>query len=294
MRKRTFRYQESENWFKGNTHLHTSASDGGKTIVEIAELYAEEGYDFIFITDHGVCSNVEQSASSAKPLLLLNGIELDGKDSKGSYYHVVCLGSIQGIQKEYELEDAMNKAREQGALRILGHPRWCGNTMEEANRHDFDGVKIYNHVCHWLNGKSDGLTYWDNMLSENPATLCFAADDAHLLTEHPGFNGGWIVINAFELNEKSVLKAIKMGRYYSSCGPDFTSIRLQGNYLEIKTSPVQFIRLAGPGNKGWRTGSFQGELIDHASIEIPDSWEYMYLEIEDENGKRAWSNTLFV
>ncbi len=294
MINRTFRYQESASWFKGNTHLHTTASDGGNTIVEIAELYAEAGYDFIFITDHGVCSNVEQSSPVAPPLLLLNGIELDGQDSKGSYYHVVCLGSVNVIIRNYNLEEAMILAKEQGALRILAHPRWCGNTMEEANRHDFDGVEIYNHVCHWLNGKSDGLTYWDNMLAKNPATLSFAADDAHLLSEHPGFNGGWIVINASELNEESVLKAIKMGQYYSSCGPDFKSIRLQGSILEIETSPVQFIRLAGPGNKGWRTGSFTGNLLTRTSIELPENWDYMYLEIEDGKGKRAWSNTLFV
>jgi len=124
--------------------------------------------------------------------------------------------------------------------------------------------------------------------------LCIAADDAHLLSEHPGFNGGWIVINASELNEKSVLKAIKKGRYYSSCGPDFKSIRLQGSILKIETSPVQFIRLAGPGNKGWRTGSFTGNLLTRTSIELPENWDYMYLEIEDKKGKRAWSNTLFV
>ena len=27
---------------------------------------------------------------------------------------------------------------------------------EEANRWRFDGVEVYNHVCHFLNGKSSG------------------------------------------------------------------------------------------------------------------------------------------
>ena len=43
-----FRYRNSHKWFKGNTHIHSTASDGGKTITEISNLYAEAKYDFIF------------------------------------------------------------------------------------------------------------------------------------------------------------------------------------------------------------------------------------------------------
>ncbi len=293
MTEKTFRYRETGQWFKGNTHIHTIASDGGKTAGEAADIYAAAGYDFIFITDHGVCLNTAVSCPDP-PLKLFNGIELDGEDEQGSYYHVVCLGTVVGITGKYKLEDAMKQAREQGALLILAHPRWCGNSMDEAKRHGFDGVEIYNHVCHWLNGKSDGLTYWDAMLDINPGTHAFAADDAHLLPEHPGFDGGWIVVNGADLSEKSILKAIREGRFYSSCGPEFISINLRGNLLDVETTPVKFIRLAGPGNKGWRSGSYTGELITDASIKIPEDWDYMYLEIEDEQGKRAWSNTLFV
>ena len=48
---RSFRYNTSGDWFKGNTHIHSTASDGGKTIPEIAALYVTAQYDFIFCTD---------------------------------------------------------------------------------------------------------------------------------------------------------------------------------------------------------------------------------------------------
>ncbi|MCK5250757.1 MAG: hypothetical protein KAJ98_12375 [Spirochaetaceae bacterium] len=288
-----FRYRNSHKWFKGKTHIHSTASDGDKTIPEIANFYAEADYDFIFITDHDVCSDVAKSCPDS-PLLLIDGVELGGKDKQGSYYHIICLGRVHGIPEKHQLEERMNQACEQGAVLVLAHPRWCGTSMEEANRYGFAGVEIYNHVCHWLSGKSDGLTYWDEMLAKDPTTLCFAADDAHFKPEHPGYNGGWIAINAPELTEGNVLAAIKSGNFYSSCGPEFKAISLAGSTLHIETSPVQFIRLVGPGRKGWRTGSFDGELKTQISIEAPDNWEYMYLEIEDQNGKRAWSNTLFI
>ena len=57
---KAFRYDTSKKWFKGNTHLHSTASDGGLGFSEIAELYAGAGYDFLFATDHNIISNLEQ------------------------------------------------------------------------------------------------------------------------------------------------------------------------------------------------------------------------------------------
>jgi hypothetical protein len=293
MSSKYFRYNTSNHWFKGNTHIHSIASDGGKTVSEIAELYASAQYDFIFFTDHWVSSDVAD-VSKSSPLLLLDGVEIDGFDNTGAYFHVVCLGKTEGLNKEDGFEDAMKKAKEQNALLILAHPHWCGNSLEDANRWDFDGVEVYNHVCKWLNGKSDGLIHWDAMLNNRPDTLSFSADDAHLRPEHPGWNGGWIAVNVPDLSRDTILTAIKRGNYYSSCGPEFKSITYDGKFLHIDCSPVQFIRLVGPRTRGLRSGSFNTELLTHASMEIQEDWEYIYIELEDETGKRAWSNTLFV
>ena len=226
-------------------------------------------------------------------MLLLDGIELDGLDHTGSYFHVVCLGKTTGISKEDGFENAMKKARKQKSIMVLAHPRWSGNAFEDANRWNFDGVEIYNHVCHWINGKSDGLAYWDSMLKNNPDTLSFSVDDAHLSPEHPGWNGGWIAVDAPELSKDSILSAIKLGNFYSSCGPAFKSITYDNRYLHIECSPVQFIRLVGNDFYGWRTGSFDGQLLTQACVEIPLDWDHAFVELEDKEGKRAWSNTLF-
>ncbi len=291
-RDRVFRYNTDGQWFKGNTHIHSTASDGGKNFSEITALYSERDYDFLFCTDHWVCSDAA-AVSENFPVLLIDGIELDGQDETGALFHVVCLGKTSGLNRDDGLIEGMKKAREQGAVLILAHPVWCGNSAADALRRDFDGVELYNHVCHWINGKSNGLSHWNAMLEKNPDTLGFSVDDAHLRPEHPGYDGGWIVVNAPEPSRESILSAVKQGNYYSSQGPDFKSIAINGNLLHIECSSVQFIRLVGPSFRGLQYGSFTGGLLAEADIEIPRDWDYAYVEIEDSAGKRAWTNPLF-
>lgn len=291
-KERMFRYDTNQNWYKGNTHIHSTRSDGGKTLSELGKMYSEAGYHFLFITDHWNASDI-RTMDFNRDLLWLDGVELDGKDQTGADFHVVCLGKVEGIDGKRNLVQTMQSARQQGALLILAHPSWCANTFEDALRWKFDGVEIYNHVCHWLNGKGNGGSYWNMMLKQNPDTLGFAVDDAHIRPEHPGWNGGWIVVNSTNLDEDGILSAIRNGNYYSSQGPAFHSIDLEGDHVVIQTSSVKFIRLVGPGWNGIQFGSFDGAFLEEASIKIPLDWEYHYIEIEDNQGHLAWTNSLF-
>lgn len=287
----TFRYRKDIPWFKGNAHLHSTASDGGKTIDELTRMYAAQGYHFIFLTDHWVASHVDGTVA---PLLLLDGVELHGDDETGAPFHVVALGSFQGLTREMGFVAAMEAVREQGGLLILAHPMWMGNSFDDALRHRFDGVEIHNYVCHWLNGKGNGHAYWNAMLARDPATLGFAVDDAHITPAHPGWNGAWIVVQAPACERGPIVDAIRAGRFYSSCGPAFHAIEWDGREVHVRTSPVQFIRLVGPAHLGKRVGSFDGATVEAAAFEVPGDWAYAYLEIEDAQGHRAWTNALFI
>ena len=103
---KSFRYKTANRWFKGNTHIHSVASDGGMSVPDIAELYSTAQFDFLFCTDHWVSSNVADSCKNP-PLLLLDGLEIDGEDSTGAYFHVVCLGKTSGIAREDGFENAL-------------------------------------------------------------------------------------------------------------------------------------------------------------------------------------------
>lgn len=288
-----FRYAAAQRWWKGNTHLHSTASDGGKTFGELAEMYHSAGYDFLFRTDHWVASDA-RSENEDYPLLWLDGVELDGVDDTGAAYHVVALGSFAPLQRVMGLQAAMDAARAQGGMLILAHPQWMGNTFDDALRWPFDGVEVYNHVCHWLNGKGSGGAYWHAMLSRNPNTLGFASDDAHVKPSDPGWNGGWVMVNAPECTPEAILPALKAGNFYSTQGPQFDSIEYDGEQVSFRCSPVQFARLVGPRSAGARFGSFDDQVFTEGSFPVPPSWSYAVLEIEDQHGKCAWTNPLFV
>ena len=288
-----FRYDTTGRWYKGNTHIHSTCSDGGKTFAELAAMYAGKGFDFLFRTDHWVVSDV--AADPARyPLLWLDGVELDGADHGGSAYHVVCLGTLNGLTREKGVVAALESARAQGAVLILAHPHWTGNTIEDAVRWRFDGVEVYNHVCRWINGRSDGAIHWSAMLERFPDTLGFAADDAHIRPEHPGWNGAWIMVNAPSCSRDAILAAIRAGNFYSSCGPEIRSIENTGGRITVRTSPVAFVRLVSHAWRGCAVGSFDGRVMTEATLDIPGDWPYACLEVEDAQGRLAWTNALFL
>ncbi|MFC1452127.1 PHP domain-containing protein [Verrucomicrobiota bacterium] len=291
---RSFRYDDAAGkWFKGNTHIHTTASDGGMGYDEVAELYAGGEYNFLFATDHWAASDMAPRNGDA-PLLWLDGIELDGQGGADGYYHVVCLGRFEGIESGMGLAEAMQVARAQDGILILAHPYWCANSFADAFRWRFDGVEIYNHVCRWLNGKGMGAVHWNAMLARDPNILGFAVDDAHLRPEHPSWNGGWIHVNAEECTPQAVVNAIRKGRYYSSCGPEIEAIEYRDGMLTVKTSPVRHVRLVGPGSRGARVTAPEDEALEQTDIPVPEGWPYVYLELEDHGGQCAWTNGLFV
>jgi hypothetical protein len=287
-----FRNNMTGTWYKGNTHLHTTASDGGNTYKELADLYENVGYDFIAYTDHWVSSDIH-TLSFDTGLLLLDGIELDGFDHTGAYYHAVCLGKTTSINREDGFETALQKAREQEAMTVLAHPHWSGNSLEDSIRWDFDGVEVFNNVCYWLNGKGSGAVHWSEMLKHKTSTLAFAVDDAHLRPSHPAWNGGWIMVNSPELSTPAILSAIRQGNFYSSQDPLIHNLSFDGEMLHVESSPVRYVRLIGPAYRGQRIWAEDNQLLTSASLVVPADWDYVYLQIEDAEGRIAWTNTLF-
>lgn len=130
------------------------------------------------------------------------------------------------------------------------------------------------------------------MLERDPQTLAFAADDAHLSAEHPGWNGGWVMVNAPRLDRAALIAAIRTGNFYATCGPEFYAIEQVGDRVRVRTSKVRYARLVGPRWNGVRAGTPDGDLLTSAELPLPADWTYAYLEIEDAAGRRAWSNPL--
>ncbi len=289
-----FRYNCSGTWLKGSIHVHTTNGSGQKDLSEVATFYAEAGFDFICVTDKKV--PVKRDDSDEKyPLLVLDGIELEGDDDQGSYYHVVCIGGVKGMPNGMSFTDALEFVRAQAGILIWAHPHSMYNTVEEGVRHAFSGIEVYNHINKVAFGKGFGVYHWDAALEHQPDLLGFATDDAHFIKELPAENGGWIMVNIQELSREAIINAIRCGNFYSSTGPYYKSITIeQGNRIVIETSPVIHARLAGQRGKYKYKGASDREPLTKITFRLPDDWYFARLEIEDTDGKTAWSNPLLI
>ena len=291
-----FRYSDSGRWYKGNVHTHTNLSDGQVPFAQAVDFYAKAGYDFLSVTDHWVPFQAKRLEAPA-PLLLLDGIELDGQDDQGSLFHVVGLGHIDGVHRDMGLFPAMEAIRAQGGLLIWAHPHASGNLVSHGITYGFDGVELYNHGSQRSIGKGFGVYLWDMVLEKQPGLLGFATDDTHFIKGFETEEGGWIMVRAPELSVEAILGAIRRGDFYSTTGPVFHSIRFeQGNRIVFECSPVAHTRLIGPREKSkWRpAGSVGQATVTSGHFRIPGDFAYVRLEIEDEHGRMAWSNPLFM
>jgi hypothetical protein len=293
MQPTRFRYDGLTRWWKGNLHVHSTRSDGGKTPAELTALYAGAGYDFIALTDHWV-AGVPDGLPRDSPLTVLDGVEIDSDGSTDAIYHVVAIGCRGGFSREMGFEAAMAEARRQGAVLVLAHPLWTGNSAEDALRYGFDGVEAFNNIADWLNGKSSGAFHWDRMLDRSISTFGSAVDDAHINATYPTWNGGWVHVDAAAPTPGALIAAIRAGRFVSSRGPVIHSLAARDREVTVRCSPVRSIRLVGPASKGRRLAVLDGPPLTEGVFTVPEDWAHARIEIEDERGLRAWTNALFV
>jgi hypothetical protein len=292
-KKTRFRYDTSGRWYKGSIHLHTVNSDGHLTLDALVQKYSEQKFDFIAVTDHWRFPDLN-GRREGFPLLVINGVELDGYDTLGTYYHVLAIGfTLKPPIVTRNFLNALRSAYSQGAVVIWAHPHWTGNSLREGMRHKFHGLEIYNHSSQCENGSGYALSHWDGMLTHNPDFLGFATDDSHFMPGQPYWKGGWIMVNAADCTQQEILKGIKQGNFYATQGPDFRTFEFRQNTVIVETSPVIYARLIGPRMTGKWIHALDKKPICRAEFEIPSGWPYARLEIEDSAGKRAWSNPLW-
>jgi hypothetical protein len=288
-----YRYATSGQWYKGSLHLHTNRSDGHFSTRELIEMYAAENFDFIAITDHWQLPEFNGSRM-ALPLMAIEGIELDGHDRAGVYFHVLALGaSLKVPTATRNFTKALQTARNQGAVLIWAHPYWTGNSPGEGLRHNFHGMEVYNHSSHCENGSGYALSHWDSVLQHDPDYLGFATDDSHFIPGQQYWKGGWIMVNAESFTQEEILRNIRRGNFYASQGPEFKTIEYSANNVKVETSPAAYVRLIGPRMANNWIRADENEPVLQAEFQLPPDWPYARLEIEDKEGKRAWSNPLW-
>ena len=285
-------------------HTHTTLSDGHKTPVEVAAIYAAAGYDAIALTDHWVYG----AGGELEGLAILSGCEynVSGVDEWTGVmetYHVVGIGMTRDphLPEDYprntdgrirdRVRHIVSAIREAGGLAVLAHPAWSLNTPEQIlGCGDFDATEIYNSVSDW--GMSDrpysGLIV-DQIATYGTYLPLLATDDTHY------YDGdqcrGAVMVEADAVEELGLVEALRSGRFYATQGPEVHLEQISPTTVKVTCTPA--VKIAFLSNSVWSAGRMiRGEGITEAVYEVKRHESFVRVEVTDAEGRVGYSNII--
>ena len=278
-------------FYKGNTHAHSTQSDGRLSPEEVFEIYRSAGYDFLALTDHWhVTSELDY-----RGMLVIPGAEYDFS-FQTQVLHLVCLyqrdRDAYGISRGISHKAVIEQVNKVGGIVIAAHPAWSLNTPEFLA--SLDGVEIsevYNTMSdepfNGPRGNSESLL--DVAAANGKYFNLIAADDSHPYRgEHCV---SYIMVQATELSVPAILEGLRAGRFYATQGPEFHNISIEGGLITVETSPVSHITFCS--NLFWvddRCRSGQG--LTREVYRIHPNERFVRIQITDAYGKKAWSSPI--
>ena len=288
---------------KGNTHSHTTRSDGAVSPESTVRHYAAMDYDFLALTDHRLYNY--QSYGAPEDLLILPGMELDVNMPPPGIHcvHLVSIGPEKrqgnGFGQDQSFDrfyvdtaagatSTVDLIRKGGNVPILCHPEWSGTGAGEVAQ--VEGVslmEIWNSGCAVAHGLDANAAYWDELLCSGKQIYGVASDDSH----QPHQNGlGFVMVRA-EKNPTAILNALEKGAFYSSCGPEIYDFYVENEKAFVICSPVSSIRFRYfrkpyPEMRSPGMTAFQQTICPGSN--------YIRAEVKDAQGRRAWTNPIFL
>lgn len=277
--------------FKGNTHAHTTNSDGRVSPEECMRQYKEAGYDFLALTDHWAVGEETQHQG----MLVLPGIEYDFTYPT-QVLHIVGLYPdaklAAGMQRGMDHQTVIDHINQAGGVPIAAHPAWSLNTTDFlCSLNGVDIAEVYNTMSgEPFNGpRADAEAILDIAASNGKLFNLVAADDSHFYQGEQCVS--YTMVQAEELTVPAILDALKKGRFYASQGPEFKSIEVKGDEVIVETSPVNRITVCS--NRVWvKDRCISGEGLTERIYKIQPGEKYIRFRITDGEGRIAWSNPI--
>jgi hypothetical protein len=301
-----------DRWFKGNTHTHTTESDGDSTPDAVARWYREHGYQFLVLSDHNVLTSVDAlNAINGKDgtFLLIKGEEVSDRfDGKPVHINGLDVAEKVDPQKGTSLVDVLQRnidaIRRVRGVPHINHPNfgWALTTAELQGVRNNRLLEIYNghpHVNNQGGGGVPGLEQvWDAILSSGTTIYGIAVDDAHNFKDlgNPAVAGpgrGWVVVRTERLEARSILDALESGQFYASTGVELVdySATTRAMRVEVRKDAWAKYRIQFIG-KG-------GRLL-HEALDSPAEYVfrgdegYVRAKVLESNGRVAWMQPVVV
>jgi hypothetical protein len=302
----------AQRWLKGNTHTHTTESDGDSSPDDVARWYREHGYDFLVLSDHNVLTSVDALnalAGADSKFLLIKGEEVtDRFDGKPIHVNGLDIAEPVEPQKGSSLVEVLQRnvdaiRRVQGVPHI-NHPNfgWAFTADELKQVKNNRLLEIYNghpHVNNLGGGGVPGLEdVWDAILSSGTLVFGIAVDDAHTFKQpgNPAVAGpgrGWVMVRTARLEPRAILAALEDGQFYASTGVELADYQVTERLMTIAVKKDTWskyrIQFMGKG----------GRLL-HEALDSPAEYAfrgdegYVRAKVIESNGRVAWCQPVLV
>ncbi len=320
-------------FYKANLHCHSVISDGTKTPEELKKMYMEQGYSIIAYTDHDIL--LDHSDLCDDKFLALNAYEMEINEGGGGLPQTVktchlCYIALEpdnltqvcyhrtnylfgnapkyrdrikfddskpDFVREYTPEcinEMIAEGRKNGFFVTYNHPSWSMETLNEYGKYKgMNAMEICNYGCIEVGYDDYNEKEYDEMLRGGQHIFCTSTDDNHNY-RNDSF-GGFTVINADNLDYKTITDALVRGDFYASQAPTINEVWYEDGQIGIECSPAAHIVL----NTGVRrTQIVYAEGSDKpatkAVFTVKDTDDYVRLTVTDFSGKHANTSAYFV
>ncbi len=300
----------SGSWYKGNTHTHTTASDGDTPPDEVARWYRDHRYAFLVLSDHNTFVDPESLANlTNSAFLLIPGQEVTSSFD-GTPVHVNGL-NLPGLVEARTsptlvgtVQANVDAVREVEGVPHINHPnfRWAFGTTELRQVERYRLLEIHNghpQVHNRGGGGTPGVeAVWDSLLTDGRRVYGIAVDDAHhfqgeFAPDRANPGRGWVSVNAPELEPGAIMEALENGRFYASGGVELSDIVVSNRRIEVHIATRDDFRytttFVGAG------GRVLGRSVENPAVyELHDDVSYVRARVEDSMGYEAWTQPVFV
>lgn len=299
------------NWYRGNTHTHTLNSDGDTAPDDVVRWYRENGYNFVFITDHEYITNVGPlNHILGKPgvFLVLSAQEVtDSFDKKP--YHINGLGLEKvvmpnGLAGAVEtLQKNIDDVRAGGGVPQINHPNfgWAltANDIRKLKNVRLMEIANAHPLVNNMGGGGVPSTeqIWDDLLTGGMTIYGIADDDSHTF-KRPGDRTvalpgqGWIYVRANELTREAIMYALDRGDFYASTGVELEDLVADAAGITIKIKQARQskyrVEFIGSGGK-----VLAESISNPATYKFKGGEGYVRAKIYESNGKLAWTQPVF-
>ncbi|MCK4427024.1 MAG: PHP domain-containing protein [candidate division Zixibacteria bacterium] len=143
--------------YVGVSHIHTTDSDGSKSVPEIIKIGQKVGLDFLFFSDHMTLRSLHLGLEGWHGnTFVLIGYEIHDQTNQN---HYLAFNINEVLSGELSAQEYVKEVKRRDGLGIIAHPdetrvlpQFPPYPWTAWDAEGFDGIEIWNQMSEWMEG----------------------------------------------------------------------------------------------------------------------------------------------